>query len=255
MITDWNQEVANIVEWTKHHCSYAKIHKLVVGLSGGIDSALAAWIAREAVGVDNIKCFTMPCYSSPDSTRDGDCVAEWLGVESIYVPLSKTFDAWLETTGIERESLSAANAKARLRMTTLYGFAQIIGALVVGTSNRSELMTGYATKHGDGGVDFEPFGAYYKTEVRDMMVAIGAPQWVIDKTPTADLWEGQTDEAELGLTYEELDVILIAIENNDWKFLANNDTEMQDKIDRVKSLIERSEHKRNPAPFYSRWRT
>jgi NAD+ synthase len=160
------------------------------------------------------------------------------------VDLGPTFDALLASLPREVAGLAEANIKPRLRMTTLYALAQSRGYLVAGTGNRSELMVGYFTKYGDGGVDLEPLGNLYKWQVRELARALGVPQPVIERAPSAGLWAGQTDEEEMGISYEVLDWALAAIDTGR--------TEGIDEpvLEKVRSMMAVSDHKRAMPPAW-----
>ena len=185
----------------------------VFGLSGGIDSAVVAALARQAFPHHTLGV-VMPCHSDPEDAADGALVAHHFGVAATTVDLGPTYDLLLKTLSASSADLSAsrlvtANLKPRLRMTTLYAFANQLGYRVLGTGNRSEIAVGYYTKYGDGGADLLPLGSLVKSEVRELARALGVPERVIAKPPSAGLWADQTDEAEMGLTYEELDAYLL----------------------------------------------
>jgi NAD+ synthase len=181
-------------------------------------------------------------------------VATTFGVETIRVDLSPATDALLHAVSasddwpvsVERARLATANIKPRLRMTTLYYLANLRNALVVGTGNKSEAMIGYFTKYGDGGVDLLPIVDLYKHEVRALAAELGVPGAIITKPPSAGLWPGQTDEGEIGLTYDELDRTLAAIAFNDSAAMST------EHVDRVRAMMSQSEHKRRPAPAFLR---
>lgn len=193
----------------------------VVGLSGGIDSAVVARLAQLAApaGVAGV---LLPCHSDPDDERDARAVAERFSLQTVRVDLSASYDALIAEAQAALQTLPEAvrnvapadplrgrvplaNIKPRLRMTTLYYIANSLNYLVAGTGNRSELSIGYFTKYGDGGVDLLPIGNLVKSEVRTLARELGVPQAVIDRTPSAGLWLGQTDEEEMGFTYAELE--------------------------------------------------
>jgi len=184
----------------------------VLGLSGGLDSAVVAALCKRAFP-DHTTGVIMPCESDPGDAEDGRLTARHFGVAQATVDLSPIYRALCEQlhagcSEIPGDRLAGANIKPRLRMTTLYAFANHLDYRVVGTGNRSELAVGYFTKWGDGGVDLLPLGNVTKTQVRDLARHLGVPQRIIDKPPSAGLWAGQTDEGEIGVTYEELDACL-----------------------------------------------
>ena len=204
---------AHLVEWLEAQVSASGGGGAVLGLSGGIDSAVVAALCVRAFA-DHTLGVIMPCESDPADSADARLVAERFALPSCTVDLTTTlhtFSASLaasceQAPGDERATV--ANIKARLRMTTLYAFANHLGYRVIGTGNASELAIGYFTKYGDGGVDLLPLGNLTKTTVRELARHLGVPQPVIDKPPSAGLWSGQTDEGEMGFSYEELDAYL-----------------------------------------------
>lgn len=201
-----------IVEFIK---DYAGQKPVVLGLSGGIDSAVCAYLAVEALGKDHIFGLIMPSPSNSDKdTRLAKEMAEILNIKYQEINLAGILQSFQQAGELFKDDKSFGNLKARVRMSLLYGLANKIDGLVVGTGNKTELMVGYFTKYGDGGVDLLPLGDLYKTEVRELAKHLGLPPEIIDRPPTAGLWAGQTDEGELGITYDKLDKILNAIENN-----------------------------------------
>lgn len=199
-------DVDRIVAWLRQEVTAAGCQGVVVGLSGGIDSATVAALARRGFG-DNAYGLIMPCDSAAADAEDARLAAEEIGIAYREVDLTPVYRALLEAFGLPDDlpRMVRANMKPRLRMTTLYAEAQLRQALVLGTGNRSELEIGYFTKYGDGGVDLLPIGEYLKHEVRDLARELGVPERIIERAPSAGLWEGQTDEGEMGLTYQELD--------------------------------------------------
>jgi NAD+ synthase len=185
----------------------------VFGLSGGIDSAVVAALAKRVFPHHTLGV-VMPCHSDPRDAEDAMLVAHHFGVPSSTVDLGAVYDQLLvqlasccSDMGMSR--MTDANIKPRLRMTTLYAFANQLNYRVLGTGNRAELSVGYFTKYGDGGCDLLPLGALVKGEVRELARELGVPEPVITKAPSAGLWADQTDETEMGLTYEELDAYLL----------------------------------------------
>ncbi|OCL25689.1 NAD(+) synthase [Orenia metallireducens] len=208
---DYNQIIEQLVEWIRDKVTEAGCNGAVIGLSGGIDSAVTATLCKKAFP-DNTLGVIMPCYSDPQDALDAQAVAEEFDISYKVVDLSSTFDQLLESiegkADVEK-SMAVANIKPRLRMTTLYYHASINNSLVVGTDNRSELKVGYFTKFGDGGIDIAPLGNLVKLEVREVAKLLGVPERIITKAPSAGLWGGQTDESEMGITYEELDKYIL----------------------------------------------
>lgn len=187
----------------------ARFNKLIVGLSGGIDSALTATLCKEAMGKDSVIGIMMPYKNShPDSFNHAKILADFLEISYFTVPVTDMVDAYFDKYETEADSLRRGNRMARERMCILYDFSAKYNALVVGTSNKSEIYAGYCTQFGDSACAFEPLAHLYKTEVKEISRFLKIPHEIINKAPTADLWDGQTDEQELGITYPELDKIL-----------------------------------------------
>jgi NAD+ synthase len=191
---------------------------------------------------DGVLGVIMPCHSSPTDVEHARLIAAQLGVETEYVDLTPVFDSLLGALP-PGGRVAVANLKPRLRMAVLYYFANSRNYLVAGTGNRSEIKCGYFTKYGDGGVDILPLGDLLKAQVRELARELGIPEEVIAKPPSAGLWEGQTDEGEMGVTYDELDRVLLALESG------NTDQCDQRALARVKTMIAVSQHKRDPIPI------
>jgi NAD+ synthase len=182
--------------------------KAVFGLSGGIDSTLSAYIAAKALGPENVCGIRMPYSTSSSETMEhGALVAERLGIRMMTVPIADQIDAYYSKFP-DASRLRRANKMARERMTILYDQSAAQDALVIGTSNKTELLIGYGTIFGDMASALNPIGDLYKTQVRALSAHMGVPASIIEKHPTADLWVGQTDETELGFTYAEVDRLL-----------------------------------------------
>ena len=205
--------------WLREQVVAAGAQGLVFGISGGIDSAVVARLSQLAMP-DRCVGVLMPCHSNPQDEDDGRLVAEHFRLPLLRVPLEAPFDALTSrvdaafdalqelrpyATDDVRARVPHGNVKPRLRMTTLYLVANRLNYLVAGTGNRSEIAIGYYTKYGDGGVDLLPLGNLFKREVWDLGRELGVPARVIEKAPSAGLWLGQTDEAEMGFTYAELE--------------------------------------------------
>jgi NAD+ synthase len=188
--------------------SKAGMKGAVLGLSGGIDSALSAYLSAEALGPENVLAVRMPYKTSAQSSLDhADLVIEALGIEAITVPITGMADALIEQFPT-MDNLRRGNIMARSRMIVLYDQSAARGLLPMGTSNKTEFLLGYSTIYGDSGVAMHPIADLYKYQVRQLSRAMGIPAPIIDKPPSADLWEGQTDEGELGFTYDDVDQIL-----------------------------------------------
>jgi NAD+ synthase len=181
---------------------------VVVGLSGGIDSALSAALAARALGPENVHALLMPYRtSSPDSRRDAEEVTRWLGIGSTLVDISPMIDAYFASWP-DADRVRRGNKMARERMSILFDHSADRRALVLGTSNRTEILLGYGTLFGDTACSINAIGSLYKTQVRALARHVGVPEKILLKVPTADLWPGQTDEGELGYSYDELDRLL-----------------------------------------------
>jgi NAD+ synthase len=182
--------------------------KAVIGLSGGIDSALSAYLSAEALGAENVLVLRMPYEtSSPESLEHAELVIEDLNLPNITVPITPMTQPLIEQFP-DMSNVRKGNIMARSRMIILYDQSMAWGGLVMGTSNKTEFLLGYSTIYGDSGVALHPIADLYKCQVRQLSRAIGVPSPIIDKAPSADLWVGQTDEQELGFTYEDADTVL-----------------------------------------------
>lgn len=182
--------------------------RAVIGLSGGIDSALSCFLAAEALGAQNVLAVCLPYKtSSPDSLEHARLVIEATGVQSLTVEITEMADPLIARFA-EMDAVRRGNIMARMRMVVLYDQSAAFNALVVGTGNKTEILLGYTTLYGDSACAINPIGDLYKTQVRQLARAMGVPEAVLTKAPSADLWKGQTDEGELGFTYAEVDQLL-----------------------------------------------
>jgi NAD+ synthase len=219
-----------------------------VGLSGGIDSAVSATLCTNAIGKDNIIGLGLPCGSISQDLEDAKLIANHLGINFDIFDLTPIYERFLDvTSSIQRkDKLAKANLKPRLRMMTLYFIGQSKGnSLIVGTSNRVELVIGYFTKYGDGAADFEPIASLYKQEVKKIAEFLNIPGKIITKAPSAGLWPGQTDEGEIGLTYDVIDEIIYRIDYNlDFKGIHEDD------IQKVRNMMSAAKHKLQMPPFF-----
>lgn len=233
-----------IANWIKEQVKKAGRKGIVFGLSGGLDSAVIAHLASMAVG-DNVLGLILPCESSAEEIELAIKAAEKAGIKTKEVSLDKAFG---ELAGAceGANALAKANLKPRLRMAVLYYFANTLNYLVVGTGNKSELSIGYFTKYGDGAADILPLGNLLKAEVRELAKMLGVPGEIIKRAPSAGLWKGQTDEGEIGLTYEELDKTIAAMEKNRTRGVDKK------ALEKVKKMIKNSEHKRSKIPVFRR---
>ena len=197
-----------IADFIRGQLRQAGFERLVIGLSGGIDSALVAYLAAEAIGAERLLCVLMPYRtSSPASRSDAEDVVGRLGGPSELVDISPMVDAFFDGDP-DASSLRRGNFMARQRMAVLYDRSVTWGGLVIGTGNKTESLIGYTTVFGDNACAFNPIGDLYKSQVRQLAAAMGVPEQIITKAPSADLWPGQTDEAEAGFSYPVLDRLL-----------------------------------------------
>ena len=226
-------------KWLQNEVKSAGASGIILGLSGGIDSSVLAALGREALGHEGVLGVIMPCHSIKNDEEDAVLLAETLNVKYMRVDLSDTFDALCSSIGSEISTLSLSNIKARLRMVTLYAIGQSKNLLVCGTSNRSEYETGYFTKYGDSGSDLMPLVSFLKREIRAMAKILGVPEKIIAKAPSAGLTEGQTDEGDMGFSYDVLDEYLATGKIDDFS--------AKEKID---AMHRRSEHKRRAVPIF-----
>ena len=240
-----------IADWLRNRVTAAGARGFVFGLSGGIDSAVVGRLCQMA-SPQRVLGVLLPCYSHPQDEADARLVASTFAIPIARVDLDAPFDALVGALragvkGLPREveavdikqQVPDANIKPRLRMTSLYFIANSLNYLVVGTGNRSELTLGYFTKYGDGGVDLLPIGGLLKSQVRQLARDLGVPAPIIDKPPTAGLWMGQTDEHEMGFSYETLE-----------RYLSEGPSAVAPEIAaRVERFRESSEHKRHLPPM------
>ena len=208
-LTDFSLQITDGI---KLYFQEQNFKKGVLGLSGGVDSALTLKLAVDALGAENITVLIMPelGLTKQENIDHAKALAAYFGVMAHYQPIN-TFLADYRLTAWKPNSLALMNAKARVRMTLLYSYANSENALVLGTSNRSELLLGYGTKFGDMACDLEVIGALYKTEVIALADYLGLPPEITHKTPSAELTDGQTDEEELGAPYQEMDKVLMKL--------------------------------------------
>ncbi len=215
---------------------------IVIGLSGGIDSAVAAAFCCRAIGPDKVLGLSLPSsVSKPADIRDAADFCTRLGMSHNIVNIDPMLEGFRTIPGFTESPYLLGNLMARIRMTVLYYHANRDHRIVCGTSNRSEYMLGYCTKYGDNAADLQPLLHLYKTDVYLVAGELGIPDPIMKKVPSAGLWEGQSDEGEIGLSYAEIDAALRSLEKQDWKARTQNE-------EKVGALISRSGHKRQPAP-------
>ena len=249
-----------IADFIRGQLRQAGFERAVLGLSGGIDSALVAYLVAEAIGPERLLCVLMPYRtSSPASRGDAEEVVRLLGCASELVDISPMVDGYFGADGMpgaagaegqEASPLRRGNFMARMRMSTLYDRSVGWRGLVVGTGNKTESLIGYTTLFGDSACAFNPIGDLYKSQVRQVSAAIGVPEAIIRKAPSADLWPGQTDETEAGFTYHELDRLLF------WRVDKRRSVDDmvamgfdRETVERVDRMIAGAEFKRQVPPI------
>lgn len=241
--------IEQIVEWLRERTEAAGAKGLLVGVSGGLDSAVVAALIKKAYPENSLGVM-MPIHTSHKNLQDALEVTNASNIEAINIDLTESHNVMYEqiteklhdkkSFNQEQDQLANANLRARLRMSTLYALAAHYNYLVVGTDNASEWYTGYFTKYGDGGVDILPLVEFTKTEVREMAKLLNVPQAVIAKVPSADLWEDQSDESEMGVSYTVIDA-----------YLKGETTKEEDK-EIIEKMHTRTMHKRERLPFFKR---
>lgn len=238
LVMDYQEVSAKIVSWLQEKVSAAGAKGCVLGLSGGIDSAVVAALAQKAYPQDTLAVI-LPVESSSEDVEDAWLVARHLGLRAVEINLDSVYHSFLaalNTRNPAGDDLAAANIKPRLRMAALYHLAAKSNCLVVGTGNKSEIITGFFTKYGDGGVDLEPIGGLVKHQVWELARFLQLPAKIIAKKPSAGLMPGQTDEDELGFTYKQLDEYILS---------GTTDAHALEKIEKA---IRRSRHKQEMPP-------
>jgi NAD+ synthase len=215
---------------------------IVIGVSGGVDSSVAAAFCCRAVGPEKVLGLSLPsAISNKQDCQDAAWLCTRLGMEHRTVSIEPVLEGFRQLPGFSANPYELGNLMARVRMAILYYHANREHRLVCGTSNRSEYMLGYCTKFGDNAADIQPILHLYKSDVYTMAGSLGIPDTIVSKAPSAGLWEGQTDEKEIGLSYNQIDAALRALEGNNWQ--ATNPTE-----ERVLALVKKSGHKRMATP-------
>lgn len=248
-LTNPSRAARQISTWLARMLGDTGRREYVLGLSGGLDSAVAAYLAAKAIGAENLLCLVLPYKtSSRDSLADAERIVNALGARARTIPISDMAEAYEARVGA-LSTVRRGNLCARLRMIALFDHSHASG-LVLGTSNKTETLLGYGTLFGDAAWSVNPLGDLYKTDVRLLAEHLGVPESIRQKVPTADLWEGQTDEAELGFPYEDMDRLLVGMidEKKSRRALLAEGYEPR-LIERVVSLIRGSSFKRKPAPI------
>jgi NAD+ synthase len=236
-----------LMRFIRDETTNAGFTKAVLGVSGGVDSAVSAVLAAEALGTDNVLGVMMPyTTSSPQSVEDARLLMEKIGIRSELVAIDKMVDGYCGEQKIT-DALRRGNVMARARMIVLYDISARERALVIGTSNKTEILVGYGTQHGDLASAINPIGDLYKSQIWQLAEKLDIPKRIIDKAPSADLWEGQTDEKEMGVTYADLDALLYEMideRRSDAELISDGFKE--ELIQRIRGTIRRNQFKRRP---------
>ncbi len=240
------EHIPLIESFIAHQVEVSGRKGVVLGLSGGVDSALVAKLCADALGPRRVLALGLPEGRGDKDLADAEAWAKELGIRWRAVdiaPMALAFERGLKASKADR--IARGNIRARVRMVVLYYIANTENRLVMGTGNKSELLVGYYTRWGDGGADFLPIGDLYKTQVRAMARHLGVPAAIVDKVPSAGLWPRQTDEGELGITYEELDRILLGIElQMDPEAIAEKARVPIERVRRIEALVASTAFKR-----------
>ncbi|WP_049969547.1 NAD+ synthase [Haladaptatus cibarius] len=243
----------HITDFISEQVSSAGTDSAVLGLSGGIDSTLTAYLTVEALGTENLHGLVMPgAVSRENNMSDAEWVAQELGISYDVFEINPIVDEFLNAySEAEGDQMAVGNARARTRAVLNYLVANHQGSLVLGTGNRTEALVGYFTKYGDGAVDCHPIGNLYKQQVRQLARHVGVPDELAEKEATAGLWAGQTDEEELGIDYNTLDSVLALNVDGPLSAAATArqvDGVSEEDVSRIRSMFARSEHKRAVPP-------
>ncbi|MCD6373303.1 MAG: NAD+ synthase [Thermococcus sp.] len=243
-VMNYNNVIKSLVAFIREKVGDAGANGVVVGVSGGIDSATVAYLATKALGKERVLGLIMPYYENSD-VEDAKLVCSSLGIKYKLINIKPIVDEFERAAG-GLDTRSRGNVMSRTRMVLLYAHANARNYIVLGTSNRSEFLTGYFTKWGDGASDYAPLINLYKTEVWEIAKLLGVPERIIRKKPSAGLWEGQTDEDELGISYRLLDEILwrlVDLKIPKEKIAEELDVPIE-RVEYVENLVRKSEHKR-----------
>jgi NAD+ synthase len=244
------KEISTIIkDFIKTYVQSSGCKGVVIGLSGGIDSAVTAILCRDSLGKKNVNCLFLPDESTPDSDfKHYKLIAKKFGLSYEVEDITNVVKEISKNCILKPDKYALANVKTRARMILLFEYANMTKNLVCGTSNKSEMLVGYFTKYGDGGVDIMPLGDLYKTQVWELAKFLKIPKDIISKPPTAGLWKGQFDEQELKLSYKQLDKILNGLEKKiDLDDIAKIVGVKKSEVERVKRMRIKTQHKRRSA--------
>jgi len=240
-------EYADIIKsFIKSKINEAEVKGVVIGLSGGLDSAVTTKLCADILGKEKVSCLLLPTENTPkEDMEDAVEFAKKIGVKYKIINISEIVNGFISNIPCKMRKKEIGNIHARTRMIVLYYFANKNNYLVVGSGNKTEFLMGYFTKHGDGGCDIMPLADLYKTQIRELAKHLKIPEKIINKTPRAGLWKGQTDESELGIKYDAMDKILYGME----KGLKNNEIAKSldipvSEIKRIKNIVSSTKHKR-----------
>lgn len=249
---DYNRVVNEIHSFLQKKLEETQSSGYIIGVSGGLDSALAAKLAVDAVGSDKVHGWVMPGKpSDPKNMEDARQLCQNLGLNYKEIEIEEVVESFAETTPIEPSKKTKGNLRARTRMIYEYMAANEKNLLVIGAGNKTEIKIGYFTKWGDGAVDIRPMADLYKTEVKELAKHIGLPSKFIEKQPTAGLWEGQTDEGELGAKYSTIDTIMKNLLETDLtkQQISKKTGIKESKIEKFNKMYKNSKHKRKQPSF------
>ena len=240
------EAVKVITDFIKTYVENSRCKGVVIGLSGGIDSAVTALLCKKALGIDKTTCLFLPDKDTPESDiRDQKTFVETFNLKCETRDITSLVELFEKNSLIKPDRMALANIKARIRMILLFEYANRTNNLVCGTSNKSELLIGYFTKYGDAGVDIMPIGDVYKTQVWELARFLEIPNEIIDKPPTAGLYKGQKDEEEIQMSYEQLDKILMGLEKKmSIESIAKYTNLSEEDILRIKNMRIKTQHKR-----------
>jgi len=244
------KEVSIVIkDFIKTYVQNSSCKGVVIGLSGGVDSAVTAVLCKEALGVRKVKCLFLPDDTTPElDIKHFELIVKKFKLSCEKKDITKIEKEVSSNCVIKPDKLALANIKARVRMIVLFEYANMTNTLVCGTSNKSEMLVGYFTKYGDGGVDIMPIGDIYKTQVYELAKYLKIPKEIINKKPTAGLWKGQFDEQELKIGYNKLDKILVGLEKIiDIEDIARIVGVKKSEVERVKRMRIKTQHKRRAA--------